>query len=300
MKVSFHIGNAGKQMSRSHNNRENAPEHADKERQGSNMVLVDKDLTEYLTDALRDAVRAFNEKNIKKHPDRVKSLDSVVKDGKEKAREIIIQVGDKDSQMSDSDYRELYLNIIKDFETNNPNFKVFGAYVHFDETTPHIHLDFIPIAETTRGLTRNVSLEGALKNMGYKDTGKYEETAFRQWLDHTRTHLEEYARSFCEAKGYDLEEHTPRTRGNIAKHREKWQSEIDELRSVAKSLKVDIEELNGIFDGLISALKNARDEAERSAILSDIQTTIQTFTKDDVTIGEQGIEKGQSGVEIKW
>ena len=51
---------------------------------------------------------------------------------------------------------------------------MFGAYFHADEpgSAPHLHVDFILVKrQNKRGLSIQVSQEGALKEMGYYTTG---------------------------------------------------------------------------------------------------------------------------------
>ena len=275
MKLSFHIGKAGGQRSRSHNNRENYPEHADKALQGENIVLMDENPREYLTGLLRASVDEFNAKNEKKHPDRVRSLTEVVEDALSKTREIILQVGDKDAKLSREEYKSLYIDLINDFQAHNPNLRVFGAYIHFDETTPHIHLDVVPVCESTRGMKTKVSLDGAMKAMGYKDTGKYDETAFKLWSKDTREHLEQ----FCIDRGIPLEHYTPHTRTDTVKHAEKWQQNAREWKDYAKEKYGDLEAIQDIFRENYERVRAVLDNpyADRADIIRELEPLSDVF-----------------------
>lgn len=282
MKLSFHIGKAGGQRSQTHNNRENYPEHADKALQGENIVLMDENPREYLTGLLRASVDEFNAKNEKKHPDRVRSLTEVVEDALSKTREIILQVGDKDAQLSREDYKSLYIDLINDFQTHNPNLRVFGAYIHFDETTPHIHLDVVPVCESTRGMKVKVSLDGAMRAMGYKDTGKYDETAFKLWSKDTREHLEQ----FCIDRGVDLEHYTPHTRTDTVKHAEKWQQLSREWEEYAQEWKEYAQEIYGDLEAIQDAFRENYERvravldnpyADRAEILRELEPLSEVF-----------------------
>ena len=33
---------------------------------------------------------------------------------------------------------------MQDFLRRNPTLRVFSAYLHMDEATPHLHIDFVP------------------------------------------------------------------------------------------------------------------------------------------------------------
>ena len=46
--------------------------------------------------------------------------------------------------------------------------RTIGAYVHNDEATAHLHLDYIPFASYSRGMTLRVANDRAIEQMGYK------------------------------------------------------------------------------------------------------------------------------------
>ncbi len=66
----------------------------------------------------------------------------------------------------------------RDFQSRNPNFRVFQQITHRDEVgIDHTHIDIVPICSgNTRGLETKNSFSGALKQMGF--TGK---NAFLDW-----------------------------------------------------------------------------------------------------------------------
>lgn len=99
-----------------------------------------------------------------------------------------------------AEHTEFFNRVIADWEKNNPSLKIFSAVVHFDESTPHIHIDFLPVAETTRGLTVKVSTDGAMKNLGFnREKGqKYADTPFKQWLRTERSRVEEIAGKYMD------------------------------------------------------------------------------------------------------
>ena len=78
------------------------------------------------------------------------------------ACEIIIELGDMDFwQDKDDEYRfkmiDVYNEQIQDLNKIVPNFKVANATIHFDETSPHIHIVGVPIIENcTRGMKKQV------------------------------------------------------------------------------------------------------------------------------------------------
>ena len=78
------------------------------------------------------------------------------------ACEIIIELGDMDFwNDKDNEYRlkmiDVYNEQVKDLVKIVPTFKVANATIHFDETSPHIHIVGVPIIENcTRGMKKQV------------------------------------------------------------------------------------------------------------------------------------------------
>ena len=78
------------------------------------------------------------------------------------ACEIIIELGDMDFWNDKSnEYRlkmiDVYKEQVKDLVKIVPTFKVANATIHFDETSPHMHIVGIPIIENcTRGMKKQV------------------------------------------------------------------------------------------------------------------------------------------------
>ena len=59
--------------------------------------------------------------------------------------------------------KEILDEYTRSFQERNPNLYLFNAALHMDEATPHLHLDYIPVAHgyKTKMHTRN-SLTKAL------------------------------------------------------------------------------------------------------------------------------------------
>ena len=130
--------------------------------------------------------------------------------------------------------------------------KVFGAYIHMDETTPHLHLDFLPVAESKRGLSVKVSMDGAMKAIGYARTksDKFEETPYKRWLRETRTNLEKFFQEQAnELLGNDSLEILPAEKSSRP-HIETWQwkqqqleAQLTDLTQQKNSLQQDTEKM---------------------------------------------------------
>lgn len=65
--------------------------------------------------------------------------------------------------------------------------------LHMDEATPHLHVDYIPVAtEQTRGLSTRVSMKQALKQQGFTGVGQ-KQTEWKAWMDREKEVLTEIA-----------------------------------------------------------------------------------------------------------
>lgn len=206
-KATLHIG---KKYSLRHNTRDfdkekwNTDGHIIESRSNMNEVLVNKNLRDFFEETFADAIEKFNEKNQGKHSDRCTTVSKYFEEQKRKVQESILQVGDADTykaivkqfgqQKADEFYKTALENAFEKWQEDNPSLRVFGAYIHLDEATPHLHLDWLPVAESSRGLTTKVSLEGALKQIGFArgKSDKYDKTPYKRWLADRRQGYEDF------------------------------------------------------------------------------------------------------------
>lgn len=97
---------------------------------------------------------ALEEYNSKKRPDRQirDYLEHVSQSRNDVAVEVIIQIGDKefwqDKTPDQSKRMEgIFKAQLKDLEKLLPEFKVASAVIHYDESSPHMHVVGVPVAE---------------------------------------------------------------------------------------------------------------------------------------------------------
>ena len=113
---------------------------------------------------LEEFEQARTEYNAKTRADRqIKDYFQKVCDSQNDiACEIIIELGDMDFwQDKDNEYRykmtDVYNEQIQELSKILPTFKVANATIHFDETSPHMHVIGVPIIENCkRGMKRQV------------------------------------------------------------------------------------------------------------------------------------------------
>lgn len=141
--------------------------HINYSKSNENKYLVQKDVKELYQEEFGEVLEKYNAKqkrNDRKIDDYYKHIQSSKKTSLQ--QEMIVQVGD----MKDFNYRadyekanEILLEWFKDFEKRNPNLKVYNAVIHNDEASPHMHLNFVPVASGyKRGLEKQVSFDRAI------------------------------------------------------------------------------------------------------------------------------------------
>ena len=96
---------------------------------------------------------------------------------KDLACEIIIELGDKSFwDTKDNKFKrkmtEVYKDQVDDLEKLMPNFKIASAVIHYDETSPHMHIVGVPIKEKNKN--------GMAKQVGKSDVFTKEVLTFLQ------------------------------------------------------------------------------------------------------------------------
>lgn len=146
--------------------------------------------------------------------------------------------------------------IVKDFEKRNPTLRLFNCYLHLDESTPHLHVDFVPYVSgwTGKGMDTKVSLKQALKSLGFPG-GSKRDTELNQWINHEKEVLAEVAKKYgieWEQKGtheehldvynFKKKEHKKEVQA-LEQEKEYLTAENESLAFKISEVKADIEKL---------------------------------------------------------
>lgn len=146
-----------------HNNRKFLTDNIDKDRVKDNIIYIQKNLREFYKEIFQNEVDQYNLKQ-KRADRKIDSYyDKISKSKQENLfYEVVVQVGDKDF-IDKSSAIEVLNDYMIDFEKRNPTLKVFNSVMHLDEETPHLHIDFVPVAEGyKKGLSKRNSISKAL------------------------------------------------------------------------------------------------------------------------------------------
>ena len=171
-----------------HNTRSFIADNVDASRTKNNITLIHEDIKQVYHKLFDKALDEYNAKQ--KHKDRqIKSYYEKISRSKQEKLfyEVIVQIGNKDDTGVGSSAAEVATWVLKDyvkmFQLRNPQLYVVGAYIHLDEETPHLHLNFVPwVSGCKRGLETKTSLKAALATREFASEGKGN-TEWEQWAE---------------------------------------------------------------------------------------------------------------------
>lgn len=224
-----------------HNNRKFLTDNIDKSRVKDNVTYVKNDLRKMYDEIFKDAVDEYNLKQVRSDRKIVDYYEKISKAKKEKLfHEVVVQIGDKDMNSQDNiSCRQILDFYMKTFQKRNPNLKVVNAVMHLDEATPHLHIDFIPVAT---GYKKGMSVRNSIsKSLNGNLVEWYENE--RQYISHI-------------AKKYDIE--------IIQKNDPKRDKLlINEFKSLQDNSKIIKKALGADLEKIENYLKDISEEIEK-------------------------------------
>ena len=183
-----------------HNNRSFTAANVDRSRTGQNVTFCNEDLKQVYHEVFDEALAAYNAKK-KKTRDKIPDYYEHIRQSKQEKlfHEAIFQIGNLNDCGCGSPGGERAAAALKEFaesfQERNPHLRVFNMVLHMDEATPHLHVDFVPVAtEQTRGLSTRVSMKQALKQQGFESLGR-KQTEWKAWMEREKASLAEIAQA---------------------------------------------------------------------------------------------------------
>lgn len=229
-----------------------------------NVIIVDKDIRVAYREIFGEYLQEYNSKQ--KRADR--KIDDYYehilksKNGEKPFYEDVLQWGKMEDFKAEPRLREkakeCLVEYARTFETRNPNLKLIGAYVHMDEASPHLHLDYIPVANGYKtGLQTRNSLDKAMKQMGYTPIKESRQNnATKLWKENER----EYFGELCRSKGLkvEAERNLGRKQFTVSEYKDAQKEMLEEVK--ADILPV-IENYNKQKDDALNAAIQAKGKA---------------------------------------
>lgn len=230
------------------------PDNIDVSKSSENITLVDKDIKQAYQEIFGEALEKYNAKQkradrkIEDYCDHIKKS----KNGEKLFYEDVVQWGSKeDFQKPETRERakEALVQYVKGFEERNPNLKLVGAYIHMDEASPHLHLDYIPVAQGyTRGLETRNSLDKAMKQMGYRpEKESRKNNATKLWKENERSVFGE----ICRNMGLEVEaERKARGSLSVDEYKKARDQMIGEIEQEKEAIVAEVEPLRELKTGI--------------------------------------------------
>ncbi|WP_242296887.1 MULTISPECIES: plasmid recombination protein [unclassified Bacillus cereus group] len=290
--------NQSHQSSLSHNNRENIHGNPgiDLSRLEENIYFVQKDIRSVYKEVFQEAVDKYNEKQKRNDRKIDDYYDKIHKDDKtHEQRELVVAIGEgKD----DPKYREAKKEALKRyaeaFQERNPNLAVYNMVLHDDEANPHLHINYVPNFESSRGLTRRVGMDRALQQQGVEGKGR---KLIAHWRELETAYIEQLAK-----------EHIPNfERANVGSHKYMKVRQYKDYAEAKSIIENQVEEKETQLQTIDDHLKNVEEktnelEMTKKSLESDVidkQKELETVKQQVESESEKLQLIGQRQVELE-
>lgn len=227
--------------SMAHNNREFITENVDKSRTPDNIIYVQEPLKTAYEKCFGQAIADYNAKQ-KRTDRRIDGAEGYMtqlrnsKNGEKLFYENVVQVGNMFDSHVGTEQGEVCKQILdeymRDFQQRNSNLYVFNAVLHLDEQTPHLHIDYIPLAHGYKqGLQVRNSLDRAFKEQGLEGKANKYENRTIAWQNAEKDHIEGIMKAHglerAEDRGLDQEHLT-----------------VDQYKAVAERIHNEVKQID--------------------------------------------------------
>ena len=133
-----------------HNNRSIITENVNKDRIRDDIIICQRSLKTLYHELFDEALAEYNDKQ-KRRDRKITNYQEHIRHSlqEKEFHEAIFQVSNRDDTGVDSDMCKEAAAVLEEyarsFDERNPHLKLFNAVIHMDESTPHLHLDFVPV-----------------------------------------------------------------------------------------------------------------------------------------------------------
>lgn len=161
--------------------------------------------------------------------------------------ETIVQIGNQENQPDFEVSKAILKEYLNTFQERNPNLRLMECHFHGDEATPHIHLDFVPVATGYKqGMDIQNGFDKALmQQMGIERSGTKFKTPSLQWYEQEQEALAEIALKYgIEISSDKVLEPGRKEHESVKAYKARMESfkEIDDEREFIKGRRKDVNE----------------------------------------------------------
>ena len=254
------------------------PYYIDTSKTSENVIVVDKDIRQAYREIFGEALQQYNDKQKRSDRKITDYLDHISKskNGEKIFYEDIVQWGSRSDFQDNPALRQTAKQALtvyaENFEKRNPNLKLIGAYLHMDEASPHLHLDYIPIAHGYKtGLSVRNSLAKAMREMGYqpeKESRKNNST--KLWKENERA----YFAGLCSELGLQVEAEEKSDRQSLP---------VDEYKRLCGEIEYQRELLEDEVESILQHMTYL--EGEKAELEQSVQR-LQPYQELEISIDE--------------
>lgn len=275
----------------SHNNREFTAKNIDPSRTADNIVFVQQELGEAYHQLFDEAVEKYNARQKRKDRrigdyfehlfNRPPGKSFIVNANKQKCfYEHLVYIGTKkDSGIGTPDAeitKECLREYMEGFQERNPNFYVFNAVMHLDESTPHLHIDYIPVGHFKNGLEVRNAKNKALEEMNFgKDAKANNRWRLAEW---------DILKNICNAHGIEISE--PKKSRGYSYTVEEYGEHQDKINT----LNAEIERLTAERDETVAEFEKLSKKKVDITEIESIEAKESMFGK-KVTLTKEDYDK---------
>lgn len=209
-----------------------------------------------------DARIKYNEKQTRNDRKIENYFNHISNDNKrDLACEIIIELGDMDFWADkDDNFKHKMIKVFKeqiiDLEEVIPNFRIANATIHFDESSPHLHIVGVPFKDGMKN--------GMEKQVGKSDV--FNKISLKEIQDKMRVycinsfnriyHLNYTLKEKEEGRNVDINVANMNEYKKFKREQEKYKKQLKELNSKTDELQNKSNEINDIIDSLKPTITN--------------------------------------------
>lgn len=228
-----------------------------------------------------DARKKYNDKQTRNDRKIENYFNHISNDNKrDLACEIIVELGDMDF-WSDKDDKfkhkmiEVFKEQIVDLEEVVPNFKIANATIHFDESSPHLHIVGVPFKDGMKN--------GMEKQVGKSDV--FNKISLVNIQDKMRVycinsfnriyHLNYTLKAKEEGRNVDINVANMNEYKKFKREQEKYKKQLKELNSKTDDLQNKSNEINDIIDNLKPTIMNKNNHSISNEEVNKIKKYIE-------------------------
>ncbi|WP_294412492.1 plasmid recombination protein [uncultured Ruminococcus sp.] len=263
-----------------HNNRFIITENVNADRIRDDIIICQRSLKTLYHELFDEALAEYNDKQ-KRRDRKIANYQEHIRHSRQEKEfcEAIFQVGNRDDTGVDSDMCQEAAAVLEEyarsFEERNPHLKLFNAVIHMDESTPHLHIDFVPVCDEKRknGMRVRNSLTGALRQQGLTGEG-ISNTITMAWVEQEKEHI-----------GQLMLEHGIEwvKLGTHEKHKSVSKYKADKLREEIEAAETEL-------DGVRQELASASKKKVKISKIESIEAKESVFGK-KVTLSKEDYDK---------